>query len=296
MLLLLLSYLLAATNATDVTIDVCKMTCSDFQDSTMEDRNLFLQVAKTCSGSLPITDKVNTHDYESMYGDLLLPYLRNSYRMGKGGVKFLEIGLGCDMRYGPGASLQLWKTLLICPGDDIWFGEYNSTCVEKFKEDGVLEGINTVVGDQGDPSTLKGWIAKSKGDFDVIVDDGGHDQSQIFESFEHLWPTVKKGGLYFIEDLQVANLPQYNRKRAEGYETFLDHINEWTNNKLLGNPLYLTKQRQKASHHGDSDKQGHSSLNRLHQYSMPSDIAAIDVYHESVAIRKCHEDEKGCSR
>jgi hypothetical protein len=31
---------------------------------------------------------------------------------------------------------------------------------------------------------------------------GGHKQDQIFNSFMALWPALKSGGLYFIEDLQ----------------------------------------------------------------------------------------------
>ena len=37
--------------------------------------------------------------------------------------------------------------------------------------------------------------------FDVIVDDGGHTNKQIRRTFEAFWPHVKRGGLYFIEDM-----------------------------------------------------------------------------------------------
>ena len=46
-------------------------------------------------------------------------------------------------------------------------------------------------------------------DFDVIIDDGGHTNCQIWTSFQKLWPTVKPGGLYFIEDMQVAKRKMY---------------------------------------------------------------------------------------
>jgi hypothetical protein len=35
----------------------------------------------------------------------------------------LEIGLGCDMQYGPGASATLWRSYF--PEADLWFAEYN---------------------------------------------------------------------------------------------------------------------------------------------------------------------------
>ena len=55
----------------------------------------------------PITDKVTVHTYQQMYGKFLLsPYYHQFPTM-----KMLEIGLGCDMKYGPGASVALYKKL-----------------------------------------------------------------------------------------------------------------------------------------------------------------------------------------
>lgn len=73
----------------------------------------------------------------------------------------------------------------------------------------MLEGINTLTGDQVKGSTLDSWIEQSGGNFDVIIDDGGHHNCQIWTSFQKLWPTVKPGGLYFIEDMQVAKYDHY---------------------------------------------------------------------------------------
>lgn len=46
------------------------------------------------------TDKVTDHSYHHMY-QKYLPAIRNRK------IKMLEIGLGCDMSYGPGASVSL---------------------------------------------------------------------------------------------------------------------------------------------------------------------------------------------
>ena len=67
-------------------------------------------------------------------------------------------------------------------------------CVKNSTAKGELEGLNILVGDQGDPKVLDEWIQQSGGEFDVIIDDGGHIQCQIWTSFEKLWPTVKPGG------------------------------------------------------------------------------------------------------
>jgi hypothetical protein len=153
----------------------------------------------------PTTDKVvYGHHYEIMYGQFLMPY----YAL-KPNMKFLEIGLGCDMFYGPGASVAVWKKLF--PEAELWEAEYNAQCVEKSKSEGKLDGISTLTGDQMDISTLDEWINQSGGgDFDVVSDDGGHKQCMIWTTFLKLWPTLKPGGLYFIEDLQVSRDPEYS--------------------------------------------------------------------------------------
>ena len=78
-------------------------------------------------------------------------------------------------------------------------------------KNGMLDGINTLTGDQGNVTVLDSCIQNSGGDFDVVIDDGGHTNCQIWTTFLKLWPTVKPGGLYFIEDMHVAKYPEYNK-------------------------------------------------------------------------------------
>jgi len=158
-------------------------------------------------GFEPVTDKVTAHTYQIMYGRFLLPYYHQIPTM-----KMLEIGLGCDMDYGPGASVALHKKLF--PQAELWEAEFNAACVEKHR-DGTLKGINLLTGDQGDDTVLDGWIEQSGGKFDVVIDDGGHHNCQIWHSFQKLWPTVKPGGLYFIEDMHVAKLEVYRGATTE---------------------------------------------------------------------------------
>merc|ERR1712194_399425 len=109
---------------------------------------------------------------------------------------------------GPGASVKLWKSLF--PEAELWEAEYDRRCVERNRNT-TLKEFNVLVGDQGNPNVLDSWIKESGGDFDVIIDDGGHTQCQIWTSYLKLWPTLKPGGLYFIEDMQVAKHGPYMR-------------------------------------------------------------------------------------
>jgi hypothetical protein len=88
------------------------------------------------------TDKVTTHHYEYVYGQLIGP-IRNE------NINFLEIGLGCGMSYGPGKSIPLWKEFM--PNAIISIMEFNEACAKPFE----IQVKNLFVGDQSDLSLLK---------------------------------------------------------------------------------------------------------------------------------------------
>jgi len=188
---------------------------------------IFLEAARSLR---PVTDKVTSHTYQVMYGRFLMPYYNRNPSM-----KMLEIGLGCDMGYGPGASVALWQKLF--PKANLWEAEYNSECV--IKNSKKLEGINVLVGDQGNETVLDEWINKSGGNFDVIIDDGGHQNCQIWTSLQKLWPTVKSGGLYFIEDMQVGRRAGYMKFTTKSCNNSL--IMSEDINKIIDKLLYKQK-------------------------------------------------------
>ena len=105
-------------------------------------------------------------------------------------INFLEIGVQ------GGGSLQMWKK---------YFGA-NSKIVgididpnTKFEE----EQISVEIGNQSDTEFLK-RVVEEHGPFDVIIDDGSHIQSDVLNSFFFLYPTLKRGGTYIIEDTHTA--------------------------------------------------------------------------------------------
>jgi hypothetical protein len=65
------------------------------------------------------------------------------------------------------------------------------------------------IGDQNNPEHLEECVRIYGGDFDIIVDDGSHYGEHIVTSFKTLYPYLKKGGIYVIEDLHAAQLDEY---------------------------------------------------------------------------------------
>lgn len=201
----------------------------------------------------PITDKVAYHTYDVMYGLFLLPWreVKN--------FKMLEIGLGCNMVYGPGASVKIWSHFF--PRAELWEAEFDAKCVAELQQmDSLPSNMRVVVGSQSNVSTLQRWIQETGGGFDVVIDDGGHTNMMIKTSFDHLWPHVKPGGVYFIEDLAVGRLPAY---KDSNDAVMSDVIQDWIEQLLI---------------YGNSEKKI--------KHALPGDVISIFVQPEAIAILK----------
>ncbi|ETS77813.1 hypothetical protein PFICI_09875 [Pestalotiopsis fici W106-1] len=192
------------------------------------------EVASTSNEKLPSfyeialkygTDKVTDHQYWFMY-DKHFPAIRHQK------LKMLEIGLGCDMSYGPGKSYYTW--LEYFPNVELYYMEYDAECAAKWSS--KTTGATIYAGDQADPVFLQKFIAETGGNFDIIIDDGGHTMHQQQTSLEALWSIVKPGGLYFIEDLQTSFWPSYGGDGTGGKDpkvpTMAKFIHELVDDKL----------------------------------------------------------------
>ena len=156
------------------------------------------------------TDKVTDHSYQHAY-EFYLPSLRHKP------VKMLEIGLGCNMRYGPGKSLDLWDRYYTHPNSSIFFIEYDEECAKKWNQAHARVVVDA--GDQANVPFLNGFLQHHGCDFDVIIDDGGHTMVQQITSFQNLFLSLKSGGLYFLEDLQTSYMHGYGGGYLRGGTT-----------------------------------------------------------------------------
>ena len=83
-----------------------------------------------------------------------------------------------------------------------------------------LSFATLILGDQSYPPFME-KVARDIGKIDVVIDDGGHYSDDQQVSFNCLWPVVKKGGLYVIEDLWIAE-----RNTVNGFECTLDFLDK----------------------------------------------------------------------
>jgi len=81
--------------------------------------------------------------------------------------------------------------------------------------------VVTYVCDQNDTQRLRD-VAKRHGPFDIIIDDGSHFSRETKNSFDILFPHVKVGGYYAIEDWAVG----YWKDKAEGYKGMVDVVTD----------------------------------------------------------------------
>ena len=80
--------------------------------------------------------------------------------------------------------------------------------IKDYSEKSKGTGIMTFVADQANRADLSRFIDTSGGNFDVILDDGGHamDHQQI--SLGYLFEHVNPGGMFIIEDIHTS-LPEF---------------------------------------------------------------------------------------
>jgi Methyltransferase domain len=149
---------------------------------------------------------------------------------GSDDFRMMEIGIS------QGGSLDMWRayfgaTALIV-GVDI-----DSRC--RVYEDG-----RTVVriGSQEDPRFLR-ELAQEFHEFDLVLDDGGHTMTQQTMAFEFLYPTVRPGGVYMVEDCHTSYHSQYGgglRQRGTFIEFAKLKIDELNGFHIHSNPDFLT--------------------------------------------------------
>ena len=139
------------------------------------------------------TDKYGLHMYTPVYAAL------TAARRGRS-VSLLEIGVG-DFGGRPGGeSLLMWAA---------YFRKGRIYGIDIVDKTALSSGrIKVFQCSQTDRERLTA-LARDIGPFDFVVDDGSHRSEHQIESFRILWPFVKDGGVYVVEDVQTSYWPYF---------------------------------------------------------------------------------------
>lgn len=134
------------------------------------------------------TDKGDTagaaHNYAPIYEIYMEPRRNSSLNFGEIGIDF-------------GKSLSAWEEYF--PKAQIYAADFDD------KSHKATDRIHIGRADQRSFKSLMDW-ASHVPNLDFFIDDGGHamDHQQI--TFAVLFPIMKSGGVYFIEDAHTSNL------------------------------------------------------------------------------------------
>jgi hypothetical protein len=161
------------------------------------------------------TDKSTHHNFTPTY-DLYLSYLRNQ------NLKLLEIGIS------EGPSLKMWEEYFQNSqiiGVDILERSYMNT-----------ERIHTMIINQEKENEL----LSIPGEFDIIIDDGGHTMYQQQLTLKVLFdPKLKYGGTYILEDLHTSKDRYYGSHGSNSLNNTLNLLEDLKNGKLRENNQYF---------------------------------------------------------
>jgi len=138
----------------------------------------------------------NAHGYADIYETLLRDRRDEPLRL-------LELGLlRHDVQarnpggpYAEAPSLAMWREYFpnaMIYGFDI--GDFSAVP--------PMSRVEIIRGDMGNPFDLEMLVAKTGGEFDLILDDASHASHHQQIALAFLFPHLRLGGIYFVEDLQ----------------------------------------------------------------------------------------------
>ena len=155
-------------------------------------------------GILENTDKSSLHqDYLIAYDNILSQYRAEAFRL-------IEIGVF------NGGSLRTWANYF--PRASIVGIDINPGC--KAHE---AERIEVLIGSQDDPGFLREVLAGGDDPF-LIVDDGSHRADHILFAFEALFPALRPGGIYIVEDAYMHFGWEEPHHRGCSTQSFKDYF------------------------------------------------------------------------
>jgi hypothetical protein len=187
-------------------------------------------------------------------------------------IVLLEIG------FHTGSSARMWDNYFSHPASRIYCMDIFAWCYEHMHQLSTRCSLSMV--DQADESQLLQFAQTVCSSFDIIIDDGGHSMKQQIVSFKALFPYVKKGGLYIIEDLHTSYWSEY------GSDGSMEHPNASAQSTIRFLQSLVDELNFAGARTSCADKQKLSAQTNDPLSAYQSDIESIHFYSSLCIIRK----------
>lgn len=166
---------------------------------------------------------VKPESYLEKYQELFAPYFDKE-------IAFLELGIF------EGDSLDFFSKIL--PKAKI-FGIDIRDCDRKFDS----PNVKTYQGSQEDPALFKKLMDENGvREFDVIIDDCSHIGSLTLNSFNLLFPFLKPGGIYVVEDWATgywSDWPDGKKFAMRKHLAIVPRLPKWLREKVNRLPIWV---------------------------------------------------------
>lgn len=182
-------------------------------------------------------------------------------------LRLLEIGVS------RGGSLQMWREYF--PKATIFGVDVNP---ETLQWNGRIRDCSVTLVDQGSPEALQAFVAGTGGNFDLVVEDGGHLMHQQISSFNVLFPHVVPGGAYALEDYGTSYWTKFGGKPLNAPGTSVALL-KWLVDCIN---LPLAMEDDHALKHGDSTV----AVPPAERASLRSDVESMHLYNSLAIIFK----------
>ncbi len=195
-------------------------------------------------------------------------------------LKILEIGV-----YN-GGSLYMWRNYF--PNSTIVGIDIDEYCKQWESKD---DKIYVELGDQCDEKFLN-RVNEKYGPFDIIIDDGGHENHQINFTFNVLWPLLNDGGIYVVEDVAHAYWPDYDCDRDKstlGNPTNIIH----SNNLEMTSMDFLKSLADKLNVWAYKNNPEAKSMQKIGKYDcVEKSLYSIHFYDNIVFMQKLEREKE----
>ena len=200
-----------------------KIDNDNFQFNSIDD--LFYYYGSDKSDKIKISDSPG-HGYSKFYAKYL-ENLKNKKN------NILEIGSFA------GASAASFAKYL--PGSKIFCFDINVSNFNFVSKDIHVYGINVANVEKTEKVLKKIFKNYNFELFDIIVDDGSHNLSDMLTSFSTFFKHLKKDGVFVIEDFKFPNYYSYNKNVND---ILIDELLNKIKNKEFFDSQIISKEKQ----------------------------------------------------